>query len=222
MNFIEKIIKKQVDDSVHKQFVRFGKGRYECRALLNFSIGKNVKVSSSYEYANDFVILICEIAGKMKVSGTILSKEKLGLENEKIRSGIINYEISKEISSEELKNICERAYFCLLDIEADGVSLKMKKKLPKPGKSDGKVDDKFCRLEADLKYKDKIKKDFFASIPDCKKCKIKYTYEIDGIIFPAGEKDPKKLRLESKRSGKLTRIIEIDKREKKDEFEFEA
>jgi len=109
----------------------------------------------------------------------------------------------------------------MLDAEGQGISLKMKKKLPKPGKSgEAKIDDKFCILEADLKYWLKIK-DFFM-LPDCKKAKISHTYIIEEIVMPKGEKDFAKIREMAKRKGKLIRKEEVDGREDKKELEFEA
>ena len=110
-----------------------------------------------------------------------------------------------------------------LDAKADGIEFKCKKKLPKPGKSEGKVDDKFCVLKADLKYWNKIRENFFPDVPEnAKKCAAKHTFEIQKIIIPEGEKDYEKIRIFSKRAGKIKRILEIDKKEEIKECEFEA
>ena len=76
MSFIKKIFNKKSDDSVHRQFVRFGKGIYENRAVIKFQKGKEIKISSSFEYANDFVELIAELSDA-KFTGIILSKNSL-------------------------------------------------------------------------------------------------------------------------------------------------
>ena len=49
------------DEHVHRQFVRFGKGLYDYRALINFARGKQNKVSGSFEYTNDFVLFLATI-----------------------------------------------------------------------------------------------------------------------------------------------------------------
>jgi hypothetical protein len=212
-------MKGEVDDSVHRQFVRFGKGNFENRAVLNLQKTSKIKLRSSFEYANDFVSLVSEL-GDFSFSGTIMSKEPLDLENEKKKSGLYNYEISG-IQSSKVRESLNKVYVSLLNIDSEDLKLKMKKKLPKPGKSgEGKVDDKFCHLEADLKYWTQIKE--FFQLPECKKCKISHTILVDDILLPQGENNPEKLRLNAKRKGKIVRKMEIDKQERKVEKEFSA
>ena len=42
MNFIKKIFTGKFDETVHRQFIRFGKGEYRRRALLNLWKTKNI------------------------------------------------------------------------------------------------------------------------------------------------------------------------------------
>ena len=227
MNFIKKVFERKIDDSVHRQFVRFGKGIYKNRAVIKLQKGKEIKISSTFEYANDFVDIISMSVSDMNVSGIILSKEKIDnkhLKNEKLKAGIYNYDIDGNVSSSELKDILHKSYFVLADIKTEGIEFKCKKKLPKPGKGgEGKSDDKFCVLKADLKYWPKIKESFFSDVPEnVKKCKAKHIFDIQKIIQPEGEKDYEKVRLLSKRAGKITRTLEIDKKQEMRECEFEA
>lgn len=226
MNFIEKIIKNRVDGGVHSQFTRFGKGRYEGRACLNLHITNKIKISGSFEYANDFVELIAELGARF--SGIIFSKQDLdedfvknGIQAEESKKKDLFVYIVEDVPSNIIKEIKDKIYYMLLDGEGEGISYKSKKKLPKPGKSgEAKIDDKFCKLEADLKYKARILQ--WAGLPECKKCKMNYVFEINEIILPKGEKDPEKLRLNSKRKGKIIRRGEMNKKEILQEFEFEA
>jgi len=71
--FIKKIFENKTNESVHKQFVRFGKGTFGMRAVINARISGQVKVSSTFELANDFLEFIASLSPKMKVSGIILS-----------------------------------------------------------------------------------------------------------------------------------------------------
>lgn len=218
--FIKKIFRDEVDEDVHTKFVRFSKGIYKKRAVLSLQKSSKVKVKGSFEYANDFVLLVADLQN-INFSGTILSKEHLDLEEEKKKSGVYSYNI--EINSEKIKDLKDRVYYFLLDVNTEEIKLKIKKKLPKPGKSEeGKVDDSFCVLEADLKFWSKIKETFFWDVPDCKKCKIEHMYEIKELIMPEREKDFEKIRLLSKRKGKIIRKLEIDKREQIKEKEFEV
>ncbi|MFA4953653.1 MAG: hypothetical protein WC584_05500 [Candidatus Pacearchaeota archaeon] len=229
MNFIKKIFNNKIDDSVHRQFVRFGKGIYKNRAIIKFQKGKEIKISSTFEYVSDFVELIAEISDA-KFTGLILSKNGLKeffasknketLETKKAGMYVNNI---NEIESKIIKELKDKTYYFLLDAKADGIEFKCKKKLPKPGKSEGKADDKFCVLKADLKYWSKIKENFFPDVPEnAKKCIAKHSFDIKNIIAPEGEKDYEKIRVLSKRAGKLKRILEIDKKEEFRECEFEA
>ena len=215
--FIKEIFNGDSEKS-HNQFVRFGKGKFENRAVLNLQKTSKIKLKGSFEWANDFVEVASELTN-IKFSGIILSKEKLGLDNEKKKSGIFQYEVL-DIDSEKIKEIRDKIYTMLLDGEGEGIILKMKKKLPKPGKSEGKIDNKFCQLEADLKYWPEIKDAFM--LPECKKCKISHTYIIEEIVAPKDEKDFEKIRILAKRRGKIIRNLEIDKKESKEEKEFSA
>jgi hypothetical protein len=206
-------------EEVHDYFIRFSKGRFEGRAALNLQKVSKVKLKGSFEWVNDFVELVSELAD-IQFSGIILSKEQLDLDNEKKKTGIYQYTV-ENIDSEKIKEIKDKTYAMLLDAEGEDIKLKMKKKLPKPGKSsEKKVDDKFCQIEADLKYWPQVKEAFM--LPECKKAKIFHTFVIDQIILPEGEKDFVKIREKAKRKGKIIRKSEIDKQEKKEEKEFEA
>lgn len=205
-------------EQTHNQFVRFGKGKFSNRAVLNLQKTSKIKLRGSFEWVNDFVEITSELKN-IKFSGIILSKEKLDLGNEKNKSGIYSYEVS-DIDSDKIKEIRNKAYTILLEGSGEGVVLKIKKKLPKPGKSEGKIDDKFCQLEADLIYWDKIKEAFM--LPECKKCRISHTFEITDIILPKDEKDFEKIRVLAKRKGRIIRNLEVDKKEEKEEKEFSA
>jgi len=219
--FIKKVFLGKVDRQVHSQFVRFGRGVYEGRAVISLHKTKKIKLRGSFEFANDFVDLVAGL-GNFKFSGIIMSREKLDFGGEKKKSGIYIYEV-KDLDSEQIKEIKDKIYFMLLDSDNEDLKLKIKKNLPKPGKSgEAKINDKFCQLDADLKYYEKIKDAFFWDVGDCKKVKAEHVVEISEIILPIGEKDFEKLRLLAKKKGRIIRKLIIDKKEKKVEKEFEA
>jgi hypothetical protein len=232
MNFVKKIFTNQTDEPVHRQFIRFGKGDYKGRFLLGLRKSKNIKLKSSFEFANDFVFL-CSAFGNCKVSGEVLSKQDISDfmsmnniqgDSETKKGGLFykNNISSQEISGELLNKLAEESYFALLDIEGEDFILKIKKKLPKPGKNEGKIDDKFCQLEVDNKYHQMIKDDFFWDMPDAKKINVKHEVVIDRIVMPEGEKDFAKIRELAKRAGKLIRIGDADGKEVRNEVGFEA
>jgi len=216
--FIKKIFTGKVDSLVHNQFVRFGKGIYKGRAAISLWKTGRIKLSGSYEYANDFVLLASEF--NVKFSGLILSRESLGLENEKKKSGLYVYEVSG-LEKEKIKEIADRVYYMLLDCEGE-VSLKMKKKLPKPGKSEEKkIDDKFCVLETSIDKWQKIKEAFCWDV-DGKRIKISHEYNIEEIVIPEDEKNPEEMRLKARRKGILLRKIEVDGRIEEKKIGFEV
>lgn len=220
--FIKKIFIDRIDEQTHRQFVRFGKGTFSGRAALNLQKSTSIRLRGSFEFVNDFSLLAAELSDA-KFSGIVLSKKEipeLSRFPEKKKPGIFEYDIY-EINSEIIKAIQDKVYYMLLDAEAEGILLKMKKKLPKISKSgELKIDDKFCILEADLKYWEKIK-DFFM-LPDCKKAKISHTYIIEEIIMPENEKDFERIRELARRKGRIIRSLEIEGQKKQEERGFEV
>ncbi len=218
--FIKKVWNGKGDEA-HQYFVRFSRGTFENRALMGLQKTTKIKLKGSFEWANDFSKVAAEL-GEVSFSGTIFSKVELPELTQFLskKKEVKQYDV-ENLSSETVKQIQDRAYVMLLNAESENIKLKTKKKLPKPGKSgEGKVDDKFCQLEVDLKYWNQIKEGFM--LPECKKCKIKHNIIVDEIILPEGEKDPAKIRELAKRKGKIIRKMEVDKQETQEEKGFVA
>ncbi len=206
--FIKKVWQGKGDEA-HQYFVRFSKGKFQNRAVLVLQKTTKIKLKGSFEWANDFAGIASEL-GESSFSGTILSKQEIPELTEflkKKKESIVQYEV-QGISAEKVRQAYNKAYCLLLNAESPEVVLKTKKKLPKPGKAEGKVDDGFCQIEADLKYWPQIKEAFM--LAECKKAKIAHTFIIDNIILPEGEKDFAKIREFAKRKGKIIRKMEID------------
>lgn len=225
-NFIKKIFENKIDEKVHNQFVRFSKGVFEKRAAISFKTNGKVRLSTGFELTNDMVELFASIAGNFKASGILLTiddPKEFEIEGKK-KKGIFQADITdKEMSAEDIRKISEKAYFMLLDCSASGIELKIKKKLPKPGKSAAaKVNDTFCVMDADKRFEKQIIQDFLFDIQQCKKAKIVHTYHIDEIIMPTGEKDFEEIRKKAKRKGRIIRIINADGKEKTEQRDFAA
>jgi len=129
---------------------------------------------------------------------------------------------NQDLTEEQLIKLVKVSNFALLDIVGADFTLKIKKKIPRAGKNENKIDDKFCQLDADEKYFSVIKNDFFWDVPEAKKIIVKHQVIVDKIIMPEGEKDFAKIRELAKRKGKIIRKIIIDGEEKTTEKEFEA
>ena len=232
MNFIKKIFDKKFDEETHRQFIRFGKGEYNKRFPLSIGKAKNIKVKSGFEFANDLVLL-CSKFGDAKVSGIVLSKRDISNimsqnninGNSETKKGGLYFQNNiptQELKKEQIIELEKVSYFTLLDVEGEGFKLKMKKKLPKPGKGTEKIDDKFCQLEAESKFYPLIKEDLFWDMPEAKKIIISHKVIVQQIIMPDGEKDYAKIREGAKRKGKIIRNAIIDGKEISKEIDFEA
>ena len=221
--FIKKIFLEKVDDSVHFQFIKFSKGIFDNKAVMNISRNGKIKISGTYELANNLILFIASLTKSLKVSGLLLSKNEIKDLNGKKKSGLFNYQLDQEISSEKLNEISSQAYYMLFDCSAPGIEFKTKKKLPRPSnKSIDKVKDKFCVASLDLKFWPSVKDEFLFDMPEGKKYRMIHKYEIKEIILPKNEIDSEKMRLLAKKKGKLTRKVEIDGKEAVKETEFIA
>ncbi len=230
ISFIRKIWLKEADKRAHSQFVRFSKGIFENRAVISVKKGNAIKFNSTFEFANDLVFFVAGLTD-VNFSGIIYSKDDLeeifmknGVESDETKKKGLFVYIVEEISSKAIQEIEDKIYYMLLDVEAPGISLKTKKKLPKPGKSGKeKVNDKFCILNMDLKFFPQLHEEFLFDLPEnFKKARISHTYKITGIILPKGEKDFELMRLNALRKGKILRHAEVDGKIIQEEQDFEA
>jgi len=215
-SFIKKVLAGKPDEESHRYFVRFGKGDYKRRFLISLAKGTKIKLKTSFEFANDLVKFVNENKN-VKFSGKVLTKEKIAGKEGRKKAGVFVYEIS-ESSIEEFEN----AFYYLLDVNDSEIVLKIKKSLPKPGKNEEKIDDKFCSLEMSQKYWNSVKDAFFWDIPECKKAEIEHELIIKEIIIPKEEKEPAKMRENAIRKGTIVRKMNIDGNETRKEIPFEA
>ena len=205
--FIKSIFEESDLEKAHKYFLRFGKGNYRKRFLMGFNKSKKIKVKASFELANEFVEFVKENKD-VEFSGKVLMKEAIPGKTGRKKAGSFVYEIS-ESSIDEFEN----AYFYLLDVNNEDIVLKIKKSIPKPGKSEEKIDNNFCALTLDEKYFNKLKEEFFWDVPEGKKVSVEHEVVITEIVKPENEEDPKKIRELAKRKGKLIRKINVDGKE---------
>ena len=223
-HFLKRIIDGKVDDTAHQQFVRFSKGLFENRSVFKVRLAKDkIKMNSTFEMANDMVMLAASAVPKMHCTGLILSKETLPFTVKK-KAFVTVYEVDQDMESSRLLEIAQRAYFMLLNCEGAGVSLRIKQKLPKPNPKGegGKVNDKFCVIELDSRNWPKIRNDFLYGLPEGKKYEISHQYNIQEIIIPAGETNPEQMRLRAQRKGIIKRKAIVDGKEMINESKFTA
>lgn len=219
--FIKKIFQDKIDEAIHKQFIKFSKGNYDNRAVINVRKGKNIKITTTFELANDLVFFISNLAHKFEVSGDFLSKKMLAdlfkkieinTVIEKKKSGLFyKSSINQELTNEQIKELIKEAYYALLDCSAEGIELKIKKKLPRPSKGNkAKVKDKFCQLILDLKFWPQVREEFLWDIPrdiKIKKARSEHSFMIKEVVMPKETegKSFEQIRQEAKKKGELTR-----------------
>jgi hypothetical protein len=228
---MKKVWNGEVDEQVHMQFSKFSKGEFKEKAMIKAknSSGK-FSISTTPEYANELIRMAAEkITEPVKVSGVVISTRDLGEELEfkdkKQFMGVKKYVIEKEMSKEEILNLCDKfpKAFIGLSFKAGDTELKIKPKAPKTGKAGSKAKEEpkidFCKLKTQDK---ELVKNLIFDVPDFKEIEIQHTFIINEIIMPEGEKDFAKIREKAKRKGKIIREIKVDGQTTKKEKEFAA
>ena len=232
MNFIKKIFDNKVDETVHRQFKRFSKGNFENRALVDMKVGSNVKVKTSFEYANDFSRFLANtIKDKVKISGGIITTKDIKSELDftpsvKQFAGVKTYLIENDMSKDQINNLMDKfpdALF-LFSFTTEYGTLKTKVKAPKAGKG-GKNDEEpkadYCVFSTSDKN---FVKEFAFDIKEpFKSLFIKHTFIVDSLVVPEEYKnDLEKARQNARRKGKIIRNLTIDDNQSAKEINFEA
>mgnify|MGYP001578492134 FL=1 len=229
-NIIRKISEKNFDESVHNEILKFSKGVFENRYLIEAKKQKDkFSIKTSAEFSNYLVRKCLENESeKIKIMGIIVStfdlvtEMKFPVENVKKYMGIQQAIINTEVSPEEiigLMNKYPRVHFGL-SFKTKDFELKIKAKAPKSGKPGKKGDEEgpkadFCSLKTSDR---EIIKDLFFEMDDFKEVKINHTIVIEKIEIPKGESNPIKMRENSIREGKIIRKIDVDGKKSEKEF----
>ena len=234
MNFIRKVFENNIDEEVHLQFQKYGKGEFKDKALVKVkTTGGRYTIVTSAEFANGFVRIMAEKLGeeKTKVTGAIISTndltECLDFKDKKQFQGVKRYIIENEMSGEKIITLLDKlpkAVFAF-SFEFGENKLKVKPKSPKLSKSKNKDNTPkpdFCRFIT----KDKeVAKSFVFEDSNFKEANINHMFIIDEIVIPEElkqEKDFAKVREKAKRKGKIVREANIDGNVVKEEKEFVA
>lgn len=232
-NVINKIFSGKSDEEVHNDFIKFGKGSFSNRYLIEGKKQKdkwNIKTNS--EFANFLVRKCLERAtGEIDVTGVIVVSTKIDgavefpIERIKQFMGVKQAVINTKTTPKKILDAMDKfpkAFFALSFSTKDSV-LKTKAKAPKSAKpataGDKAPAAKFCSLKTSDKS---IVEDLFFDCPDFDEISARHTLEINQIIFPKGETDPVKIRELAQRKGKLIRELNVNGRAIKSEKDFLA
>jgi len=222
MNYIKKIFENKIDETVHHRLVRYGKGEYET-SIMEVRNSKNIKVKGTFDFANDLFGTISEnIKEEAEVKGSLIAardfENELEFASYKKKKGANTGEIEATLKPEQMREIYEKfkSNFILLNVESNSFSLKVGKKLPKPG---GKIKEDFCKATLPKE----LLNEFVWEAKDFSNAKIKHLFIIKELIVPKEyENDYAQARTMAKRKGILKRIIELDGKIIEKETEFTA
>jgi hypothetical protein len=229
---IKKIFNKIFDEDVHSDFLKFGKGEFKDKYLID---GKKQAdkwvIKAGPEFANYLVKMGLEkTSGKVKVTGVIVSTMQMDISISnglKQFMGIKQYKVDSEIEASKILEIMgkyPRAFFALTFSLPD-YELKIKPKAPKsakPSTSEKEPKAEFCSLKTN---DFNVVKELFFDYPNFnKEISVKHVVKIDQIVYPKdfAKMKPEDVREQSKRKGVIIREAMVDGKSMKSEAPFEA
>lgn len=235
MNFIKKIVDKDIDEFVHLQFQKFSKGEFKDKAILKIKKSKDkYTINSSSEFATEMILAFAKKLGskKVNVTGAIIStsdlKGKFDFNDVKQFQGVKRYILDKEMSGDDLLKLLNefpKSFFGLsFNIDEEN-KLKIKDKAPKSGKSGNNEEApvaNFCKLITNY---DDLGRSFLFEKPNFKSAEIKHNFVIEDIVIPdylKNEKDFAIIREKALRKGKIIRFTDVDGVKDKKEYDFIA
>ncbi len=232
---IKKVFRGISDDSVHSDFLKFSRGEFKDKYLIQAKKQSTQWIiKSGSEYANFLVKKGLEkVNGKISMKGILVSTfdltKEIGFEIQKTKNfmGIRQIVIDTEVEPKQILDFMEKypRVFFALTFSIPGYDLKVKAKAPKSAKPSTKKDQEikidFCSLKT---TDSNIVKELFFDFPEFKEIRISHTIKIDNIIYPKDLKNmkPEEIREKSKRVGIVIRNIDIDGQKKVSEAKFEA
>lgn len=229
---IKKIFSGTFDEGVHSDFLKFGKGDFKSKYLINAKKQSDKWViKTGSEFANSLVRMgMQKISEKVKVGGVIVSTLQMDVpisSGLKQFMGIKQYKIDGDVDPSQILSLMDkypRAFFALSFV-LPGYELKIKAKAPKSAKpstrGDKDIKADFCSLKT---TDEKVIKEIFFDVSTFKEISIRHTLVVDQIIYPKdfAKMKPEDVREQSKRKGKIIRELIIDDKIEKREANFEA
>jgi hypothetical protein len=219
---MNKIFDGACDDEVHVAFLKFGRGEYKDKYLLEGKRqAKNWSIKAGVEYVN-FLVRRCleKVGGRVTIKGIIVStldlRDEIGFDVVKVGNfqGIRKNVIDTEVEASEVLELMDKfpRVFFALSFKGDDFVLKIKAKAPKSGKP-GKGGDRpvadFCSLKTGDK---RIVDELFFGIGNFGEVSVNHVIEVSDIVYPAnvGELKPAEVRELAKRKGVVVRNIVVD------------
>ena len=231
---MKKIFEGTFDAEVHANFLKFGRGEYKNKYLLEGKKqAKKWAIKAGAEYANLLTRKCLEKMGDTaEVKGVIVStrdlRDEITFDIEKVKNfqGVRKHVINGEVKPAQIFELMDKypkAFFAL-SFKGEGFVLKIKAKAPadgKKGKNDeGPVAD-FCSLKTEDKT---LLAYLFFGIGDFTEVKVRHRINVTDIVYPSNVEDlkPTEVRELAKRKGVVTRTAMVDGKEQVSEANFVA
>jgi hypothetical protein len=230
---LRSIFQGKVNKSAHDEFIKFGKGDFKNRYLVEAKRQKEMwSIKTSAEYANTLVRICLEEATKeVAVKGVIVSTMDLRKEFSipisglKQFMGIKQFIIDSVLKPKDILDCMDKVpkAFFALTFKTDNSELKIKPKAPKSAKpasaGDKEPKAEFCSIKT---KNNKIAEEILFDLPEAKLTTIKHEIIIKDIVIPKNVSDPVQMREQSIRKGQIKRIVKIDEKEIISEADFSA
>ncbi|MSS74724.1 hypothetical protein EXS73_00715 [Candidatus Pacearchaeota archaeon] len=234
MTFVLESIARNVKDAtVHDAFIKYSKGTFRQRYLVQSKKGKEGwTLKTSADYVNSIVHAGLERAsGSIRVTGAIIATFKVAehatfpTQGLKQFMGIKQTLVDDDIPVAQLLDLMQkqpRAFYAL-SFSFPGGSIKTKAKAPKSAKPSTKetteVKPDFCVLKTlDESFVNHILLD----VPAAKSVTLSHSVVITDIELPQNIADPVQLREQSIRVGSMVRTCVADDVTTKKEYPFRA
>ena len=232
---IKEIFEGVFDDRVHTSFLKFGRGEYKDKYLLEGKKqAKKWAIKAGAEYANILVRKCLEKVGEsVEVTGVIVStldlRDEINFEVSKVKNfqGVRKHVIDGEVEPEQIFALMEKypkAFFAL-SFKGDGFVLKIKPKAPADGKKSKKEGEGIVADFCSLKTDDKVLLAYlFFGIGDFAEVKVKHQISVTDIVYPSNmeELKPTEVREMAKRKGVVIRTATVDGKVQVSEANFVA
>jgi len=231
---LNKIFDGIFDDEVHMAFLKFGRGEYNNKYLLEGKRQvKNWAIKGGAEYVN-FLVRRCleNVDGLIAIKGIIVStldlRDEIGFDIVKVGNfqGIRKNVIDTEIEPSQILELMDKypKIFFALSFKSKKFVLKIKAKAPKSGKAGSNNKEPvvdFCSLKTDDKT---VIDELFFGVGEFNEASVNHTINVTDIVYPSNidELKPEEIREQSKRKGVIIRKVNADGIEKTSEAEFVA
>ena len=217
---MNKIFDGACDDEVHVAFLKFGRGEYQNKYLIEGKRqAKKWAVKAGAEYAN-FLVRRCleKFDGPVEMKGVIVStldlrdEFKFDIVKAGNFQGVRKFQIDCEIEPSQIFSLMDKypkAFFALT-FKGEDFVLKIKPKGPtsgKPGKEkDGGPVADFCSLKSSDKG---LIDELFFGVGEFSEVKINHTITVSDIVYPddMDSLKPSEVRELAKRKGVVVRKV---------------